>query len=375
MGFLHLGDPRGGIHRYGRILAEAMRSVADVEVIERSAQARDPGARGLRALARAAGEVGGADATVLQYSRHRLWANGPWRLLQLALVHAALRCRAVVVVHDVPRPGEAGRAEDWSLRLNLLLGRAVVVHGAHECARLARWPGGHRVLTLPHFIEPRVLPEREHARRRLGVEPDEVILAMLGWIHPRKNHAAVIEALALLDRPARLWLIGATPQRGDRYVDELLALGRRCGLEDRIEITGYVTEEQLDLRLAALDVALCPYTDASASGSLATLLGAGRPVVATDLPAFREQLSEVGGLLRLVREPTPERLAAAVDETLDDRPAFGARAGEAIAALAPGAVALRYLDAATRTAGVPQGASRRRGQDGRPAAGGSREGS
>src|SRR5258705_9688303 len=84
MGFLHLGDPRGGIYRYGRILAEAMRSVADVEVIERSAQARAPGTHGLRALARAAGQLGRADATGLQYSRHRLWAPGPSRLLQLA---------------------------------------------------------------------------------------------------------------------------------------------------------------------------------------------------------------------------------------------------------------------------------------------------
>ena len=39
-------------------------------------------------------------------------------------------------------------------------------------------------------------------------------------------------------------------------------------------VTGYVDEDELALRLAALDVGLCPYRDASASGSMSTLLGA-----------------------------------------------------------------------------------------------------
>jgi glycosyltransferase involved in cell wall biosynthesis len=349
IGFLHLGAPEGGINRYGRILAGAMRSRDDVEVIERSARATDGGPRGLRALAGAAVALARADATVVQYSRYRLWANGPLRLLQLALVHLALRCRTIVVLHDVPRrPGDGGRAEEWALKLNLLLARAAVVHGVEERERLTRSRHRCRLVTMPHFIESRALPDRDDARRRLQVPPDETVLGMLGWIHPRKNHAAAVKTLAALGRPARLWLIGAPPTGGDAYIAELMAVARAVGVEDKVEITGYVTDEDLNARLAALDVALCPYLDASASGSLATLLAARKPVVATDLPAFREQHAQVGQLVRLVHTPSPDCLAAAVRDALQEPQPPPTRGADALAAFSPQAVANRYLDVARR---------------------------
>jgi glycosyltransferase involved in cell wall biosynthesis len=349
IGFLHLGSPEGGINRYGRILAQAMGARDDVEVIERSARATDGGPHGLRALARAVAALAPADATVVQYSRYRLWADGPWRLVQLALVHLTLRGRTIVVLHDVPsRPGDGGRAEEWALRLNLLLARAAVVHGVEERDRLAGRRHRCRLVTMPHFIEPRDLPDRDEARRRMGVAPDETVLGMLGWIHPRKNHAAAVEALAALGRPARLWLIGAPPTGADAYVAELMALARREGVEDSLEITGYLSDEDLDARLAALDVALCPYLDASASGSLATLLGARKPVVATDLPAFREPHAQAGRLVRLVAAPSPEHLAAAVRDALEEAPAPGDGDAGGTQDFSPQAVAERYLDAARR---------------------------
>jgi glycosyltransferase involved in cell wall biosynthesis len=349
LGFLHLGAPEGGINRYGRILAQAMRARDDVEVIERSARAGDSGLRGLLALARAVVGLARADATVVQYSRYRVWADGPSRLLQLALVHLLLRCRAIVVLHDVPRtPGSGGRAEEWALKLNLLLARAAVVHGANERDRLARRSHRCRLVTMPHFIESRELPDRDGARRRLGVAPQETVLGMLGWIHPRKNHAAAVKTLAALERPSRLWLIGAPPTGADAYVAELMAIAREHGVESKVEVTGYLTDEDLNARLAALDVALCPYLDASASGSLATLLAARKPVVATDLPAFREQHAQVGELVRLVSTPSPDHLAAAVRDALEEPPAPRHRSADALAAFSPEAVAERYLDAARR---------------------------
>lgn len=349
IGFLHLGSPEGGINRYGRILAQAMRSRDDVEVVERSARATDRDPRGLRALASAVAALARADATIVQYSRYRLWADGPWRLVQLALVHLTLRGRAIVVLHDVPRrPGDGGRAEEWALRLNLLLARAAVVHGVEERVRLSGRRHRCRLVTMPHFIESRAMPDRDDARRRMGVAPDETVLAMLGWIHPRKNHAAAVETLAALERPARLWLIGAPPTGADAYVAELMAIARRAGVADRVEITGYVTDEDLDARLAALDVALCPYLDASASGSLATLLAARKPVVASDLPAFREQHAQAGQLVRLVGPPSPERLAAAVRDALEEPAAPSASGSPGPEDFSPQAVAERYLDAARR---------------------------
>ncbi len=55
---------------------------------------------------------------------------------------------------------------------------------------------------------------------------------------------------------------------------------------DRVRITGYVDEDTLNQYLAATDVAVCPFREATASGSLSTWIAAGRPLVVSDLPLF-----------------------------------------------------------------------------------------
>jgi glycosyltransferase involved in cell wall biosynthesis len=346
IGFLHLGDPRGGVHRYGRMLAEALRSSPHAQVVEREAVATPGGVRGIASIARAVAGLSGADVTIVHYGRHHLWAPGREQLLQLAMTHLALRRRTITVLHDVqPRTGMR-RSEALALLLNRLLARRIVVHSAHERDRLAWLPGGRRILVIPLPMESRSLPPQDWARSRLGVPHDETILAMVGWIHPRKNAAAAIEALTRLDRPARLWLVGAVPAGAEHHRDELERRARELGVADRLEITGYVSEEEMDLRLAALDVALCPYADVSASASLATLIASGRPVVATDLPPFREQLQYAGGRLRLVAEPTAELLADAIREVVDEPFGSGAAVPDAGSEISPRASAQQYLEVA-----------------------------
>ncbi|HEY7623110.1 MAG TPA: glycosyltransferase family 4 protein [Solirubrobacteraceae bacterium] len=335
IGFLHLGDPRGGVHRYGKLLADAMRRQPGVEVVERSADGAP------FALAGAIAPLRRADVAVVQYSRHHTWAPGRVRLLQLLLTHLYLRRRSIVVLHDVSEPGTSGRVEEWALGLNLRMARHVVVHTTHERDRLAHRGPTRRVATIPHFVEARRLPDREAARHRFDARPDDMLLGMVGWIHARKNQRAAVETLALLGPSARLWLIGAAAADHEWYARELRRLADDLGVGDRFEITGYLSDDDLDARLAALDVGLCPYTDASASGSFATLIASGRPIVATDLQAFRDQQQHVGKRVRLVAQPTPERLATAVREVGAEANGRGA---DPPPELSPDAVARRYLE-------------------------------
>ena len=97
-------------------------------------------------------------------------------------------------------------------------------------------------------------------------------------------------------------------------------------------VTGYVDEDQLALRIAALDVGLCPYRDASASGSMATLLSARRPIVANKfaVAAELEQLApgtitllsdtDMGAYRQAVLEPAGTAPpASAFDSLLEQR--------------------------------------------------------
>jgi glycosyltransferase involved in cell wall biosynthesis len=351
IGFLHFGPSTGGIHRYSTTLAEAMRQHSDVEVIERTAHGIGPGRA--RSLLREVAGLRGADAIVLQYSRHHAWATGRRRLMELGLAHLILRFRTVVVLHDLSPLPTLDRVERWSLSLNLLLARVVVVHGAHERARLPRWPRRRRVATIAHFMEARMLPARDKARRAFGLEPSELVLGILGWLYAEKNHAVALEAFALLEPSARLWMIGGAAPASEPYAEQLLRLSDRLGVRARVELTGYLSEEELNTRLAAVDVAICPHLDAAASGSLATLLAAGKPVVASDLPAFREQQRYAGDLLRIVPEPTAEHIAGAVRSIAGRPTALADRVQASRREIAPAAVARRYVDLVHRIGLLP----------------------
>jgi hypothetical protein len=74
-------------------------------------------------------------------------------------------------------------------------------------------------------------------------------------------------------------------------------------------VTGYVPEESLDRYLAATDLALCPFREASASGSLSTWIAAERPILASKLPLFAEYNERVPGAIATFHPYTPERLA------------------------------------------------------------------
>ena len=79
---------------------------------------------------------------------------------------------------------------------------------------------------------------------------------------------------------------------------------------------GFVSEEELERVLAATDVALAPYRSMSASGALATLISAGRPIVTSDLSQFRELDAMEPGALHLFTPYRSEQLAPAIEAAL-----------------------------------------------------------
>jgi glycosyltransferase involved in cell wall biosynthesis len=87
------------------------------------------------------------------------------------------------------------------------------------------------------------------------------------------------------------------------------------GLRDRIVLPGAATD--VGLIFAALDVLLLTSMTAGLPNVLIEAQAAGRPVVAPDVGGIGEAVSE-GRTGRVVRERSPQRLAAAVMAILDD---------------------------------------------------------
>jgi glycosyltransferase involved in cell wall biosynthesis len=168
------------------------------------------------------------------------------------------------------------------------------------------------VRVIPHFVEGRALPlAREDAKRRLGLAGRRIV-TLLGYIHPRKGHALLVDAMTELPETVHVVVAGrAQPEHTD-YLEELQRAAQARGVSHRLRITGYLSEADLDYYLAATDVAVCPFTKASASGSISTWLSAGRRILASELPQVAEYNRWEAGAIETFSPYTPVALATAI---------------------------------------------------------------
>ena len=349
VGFLHLGGQTHGINRYGHVIADALRNVPGITVVETSADMTGTGWRGITQAVRAVREFPRADVVLVPFSRNGLWSRDDTRLLQLAIVHRGLRAETVSVMHDVYSPG-GRRRPDWrATALATSLPNGLVIHGEHERQALARLPRASRAIVIPHFIEEQVLPARAASRRSLGLTETDRVIAVIGWIHPRKNYEFAVQVLASLGTEYRMWFVGGSASSASSYLDRVAGLARELGVDDRLDITGYVSDGEMGQRLAALDVGLCPYLDASASGSLSTLLSARRPVVSHDFALAREISQLAPRTMTILAELSPQPWSQAIAAAAVI-PASPDPYRSILAARSPAATAERYAEAVRRIA-------------------------
>lgn len=139
-----------------------------------------------------------------------------------------------------------------------------------------------------------------------------------GRLVAMKNPQIVLEAVRYADEDWRLTIGGDGPLR-----DDLVARAEQLGIQDRVEFLGYVPECDLPERYAKSDVYVLP---SSYEGMPLTVLEAaasGTAVVASPRAATDFVTEEIGRVV----EPSPERIAAVLDE-LAIAPSLTERLGE-----------------------------------------------
>jgi glycosyltransferase involved in cell wall biosynthesis len=177
-------------------------------------------------------------------------------------------------------------------------------------------------------------------RGQTGVKPRSdpgltPIAAYAGHLYPWKGVDVFVRALALAPNVRGL-IVGGHPGEADRARVESLA--RELGLGGRLTITGLVPPHEVRRRLAVADVLVLPNTLSAISErytsplKLFEYLTLGRPIVASDLPALREILTD--GVTALLSPPGDAHALAAALERLASDTALARALGERAAALA-----------------------------------------
>ena len=158
-------------------------------------------------------------------------------------------------------------------------------------------------------------------RRRAGAADRPLILSV-GGIEPRKGSDTLVQAIAALKKAGRrpvLAVVGGhsfqdyRPYR-DRVLGSLPSLGLR--LDDDVILVGTVPDAELPAWYAAADVLAFPSTKEGWGLAILEAMSAGLPVVASDLPVFREFLSPGQDALMVPVNDAPS-LASALASVLD----------------------------------------------------------
>lgn len=151
--------------------------------------------------------------------------------------------------------------------------------------------------TSVHVIPHGCLPQREvrldslSAKDRLGLAHETVLLTMFGFVGGYKGHEVAIRALAKLAPHFHLAICGgAHPESDDQTLSQIIRLVRKLRLEQRVTITGWLSEAEAKVYYAATDICLAPYIDTSlsASGAITWALASGKPTIASKIPAFQD---------------------------------------------------------------------------------------
>lgn len=203
-----------------------------------------------------------------------------------------------VSLHDIPQPEEgegryARRAEIY--RTLASAADVAVVNSEHEARFFSAGASAPAVIRLPIPVI--------HA----PFAPEDGTVGVLGFLYPGKGHEDLVSALP----EATLRFLGAVSAGHEEWADRLVASGRN------VELTGWLTDDELAGEIGRIAVPVCPHRHFSASGSLMTWLGAGRKVLVTDSDYAREidawlpgrvTLVEEGGWRDAVEKHVPEQL-------------------------------------------------------------------
>lgn len=238
-------------------------------------------------------KAGDGDALHVHFT-DRLWGDSPERAAQAFAALAATHAISVTL-HDLPQPsdGEINLPRRRAAYASVAAAaRGVAVNSDHELSLLVEedvWAGAAVRIPLP--VSVRDDTERVDADGSIGV---------LGYFYPGKGHDEAAQAAAAAGM-TRMTVLG---RASDGHAADLEAFVRRAdALGVRVEVTGWLDDDEIARRGRAVSVPVIAHQHVSASGSLASWISWGRRPVAVRNRYFDEMAALRPGTLLVVDPP------------------------------------------------------------------------
>jgi glycosyltransferase involved in cell wall biosynthesis len=169
------------------------------------------------------------------------------------------------------------------------------------------------------------LQKRQALAQQLNLSATTKFVLFAGRLHPQKDPILLIRAFAALSETDTHLLIAGDGELAETVRSEIFA----CGLSERVTLMGALEQEELvDLYRAASVFVLSSLYEGLPVAVLEAL-ACGRPIVTTDCGETPKLLTANSGVV--ARERTPEALATALSQVLQNPTAYPANACATVA--------------------------------------------
>jgi glycosyltransferase involved in cell wall biosynthesis len=228
--------------------------------------------------------------------------------------------KIVLTVHDL-LPHDSGEVYKRTFAELYAMVDGIICHSESIRGRLGEEFGvpAEKVSVIPHgpFFYDLPAAGSEEALRSFELEPGKVMVLWQGIIFPYKGVDLLLQAWQKVEASGGdAWLVIAgtgAPELLEQIRGQVAELGLR-----RVKLCfRFVSTEELVALYRAADVVVYPYRAITTSGALATGLALGKAIVASDLPVFRELLTDRESAL-LVDAGDAGALAGALVELCGD---------------------------------------------------------
>jgi glycosyltransferase involved in cell wall biosynthesis len=191
--------------------------------------------------------------------------------------------------------------------------RIICVSSAERLRLERRFPHA-RTVVIPNGVRVREL----HAAMSEPPYPAEgPVILYVGRLEGYKNVDRLVASAAYLPEGYRVVIVGDGTARHD-----LVEQAERAQGGDRVLITGQIPDDELFRWYRTADICVNLSSSEAFGISVLESLAVGKPIVVSDIPAFRE-LSALSSLVHLVdlQSMDPQRLARTLVSATDDRTA------------------------------------------------------
>jgi glycosyltransferase involved in cell wall biosynthesis len=228
--------------------------------------------------------------------------------------------KIVLTVHDL-LPHDTGEAHKQTFRNLYRMVDGIICHSDNISSRLQAEFSvpEEKIAVIPHgpFFYDLPASNSEQTLRSFNLEPGKLLVLWQGIIFPYKGIDLLLNAWQHVEASndnVSLLIVGTgAPEFAEQIRDQI----SRLGLKHAQLHLRFISTEELVALYRAADIVVYPYRAITTSGALATGLALGKTIIASNLPVFRELLTDRENAL-LVDPKDSAQLAAALLELSTD---------------------------------------------------------